>query len=516
MLFRKFFRNEKGNVAPTVALSLTALVAAGGIAFDYARLASMDTELQDAADQAALAAASQLDGQPRAMERATAAATTLIQNNTRFSNDKNASGISVTINPSLVFYLTKADAEANTNGFTDVTRYADAHFVKVAVNPRRAFYAFTPVVAATSSGNINAEAVAGLGSAICKVPPLMICNPTPGTPFDASLYRGKGIRSVANQGNQWSAGGFGYLSVGGIDTPSTQEAMAFENPTFSCQNIDTGQVDTGNPTPAINAVNTRFDIYDISGGTLSNCISQNLCPAAVNVVKDVIRKPNSGCGTRNGHNNGNDAWHLPDNMYSPKPKNGTGGLGAYDANTPTASGAVDAMGLPRDLCHYDTYGSACPGTDARLGDGNWGRKDYVTKYHSAQLPPNWTTMTRYDMYRWEIDNNRVPGSAQNPFTALASGDKMEGRPVCNTAAPSDPLRDRRVFTVAVVNNCASLHGTSTPAQIGSWIQVFFVEPGMNGRGNGSTQGEIYMEVIGNANVGTGGQIVRRDTPYLVK
>ena len=58
----RIFRNTDGAVAPTVALSLVALIAAGGIAFDYARMASMDTELQNAADQAVLAAASQLDG----------------------------------------------------------------------------------------------------------------------------------------------------------------------------------------------------------------------------------------------------------------------------------------------------------------------------------------------------------------------------------------------------------------------------------------------------------------------
>ena len=48
---------------------MVALIAAGGIAFDYARLAAMDTELQDAADQAALAAASQLDRQTGACAR---------------------------------------------------------------------------------------------------------------------------------------------------------------------------------------------------------------------------------------------------------------------------------------------------------------------------------------------------------------------------------------------------------------------------------------------------------------
>ena len=56
------WRSASGSVAPTVALSLVALIAVGGIAFDYARMASLDTELQQAADQAALAAATQLDG----------------------------------------------------------------------------------------------------------------------------------------------------------------------------------------------------------------------------------------------------------------------------------------------------------------------------------------------------------------------------------------------------------------------------------------------------------------------
>ena len=61
---RELWRHDKAAVAPTVALSLFGLVAAGGLAFDYARVAAMDTELQAAADQAALAAATQLDRSP--------------------------------------------------------------------------------------------------------------------------------------------------------------------------------------------------------------------------------------------------------------------------------------------------------------------------------------------------------------------------------------------------------------------------------------------------------------------
>ena len=59
--WRQLGGHEGGAVAPIVALSLFGLIAAGGLAFDYARLAAMDTELQTAADQAALAAATQLD-----------------------------------------------------------------------------------------------------------------------------------------------------------------------------------------------------------------------------------------------------------------------------------------------------------------------------------------------------------------------------------------------------------------------------------------------------------------------
>ena len=73
----RLIADRGGAVAPTIGLSLLALVAAGGIAFDYARMASMDTELQNAADQAALAAASQLTGDGACARAARAAGAVL-------------------------------------------------------------------------------------------------------------------------------------------------------------------------------------------------------------------------------------------------------------------------------------------------------------------------------------------------------------------------------------------------------------------------------------------------------
>src|SRR5690348_1380645 len=94
-LARSLWRNVDGAIAPTVALSLTALIAGGGVAFDYAHLAALDSEVQDAADQAALAAASQLDGQTGACARAAAAAAAMLNNRALFANGSANTNISV-------------------------------------------------------------------------------------------------------------------------------------------------------------------------------------------------------------------------------------------------------------------------------------------------------------------------------------------------------------------------------------------------------------------------------------
>src|SRR4051794_37014476 len=98
----RLLRSERAAIAPTVALALFGLIAIGGVAFDYARLAGMDTELQQAADQAALAAATQLDRSAGARARAAAAIQNptnnrLASNLTRFAKADATSGMSVEI-----------------------------------------------------------------------------------------------------------------------------------------------------------------------------------------------------------------------------------------------------------------------------------------------------------------------------------------------------------------------------------------------------------------------------------
>ena len=173
---KQLWRDQRGAVSGIVGLSMFGLLAVAGLAFDYARMVALDTELQNAADQATLAAATQLDGGAEACTRASAAAVCFVSNMTLFSNDGGNRAVTVTSEPacdaigSIRFYRDKGKTQAATAG-------DEANFVQVTVDGRTANFAMTPIVAAFSSGQLRATAFAGMGSAICGVEPVMICNP---------------------------------------------------------------------------------------------------------------------------------------------------------------------------------------------------------------------------------------------------------------------------------------------------------------------------------------------------
>ncbi len=531
--------DKSAAVAPTVALALFALIGAGGIAFDYARMASLDTELQNAADQAALAGATQLDQEAGAIDRATAAAQGLLANMTVMSNDGTGTGITV---PTVVFYETKTDAEAETNPIdpTDPDADEDARFIRVAVTPRRADFALTPVVSAFTSGNLDAEAVAGLGSAICKVPPLMICNPdetSTNLDFDADAYLGAGLRLVTVGGGSgsWAAGNYGYLdSNGGSNgAPGLREALGWDNPPGDC--IAQTGVDTkpGASVSVTDALNTRFDIYDSN----VSCPSGGLCEASINSTKDVVRGANAnGNNACKIHNNG---WGLPTSRYLPT---------SATANLPTTT-TPGSMGHPRDKCHAVSESTSGYCTDP-IGDGDWDRDAYFrvhylrgngTRWTSAEWQANTglgSTPSRYEVYDWEVANrgtvvDGVTVLDPNPSGASGNTKVAYGLPVCSNAqsppngpgqVPGGSTPDRRRISVAVINCTAeSVNGAETNLPVVKWIDVFLVEPSL-ARGNpGSTyythQGQLYAEIIGETQTGAGataGQVVRRDVPYLVK
>lgn len=572
-LARSLWRNTDGAVAPMVALSLIALIAAGGIAFDYARLAAMDTELQDAADQAALAAASQLDHQTGACARAAAAASSLLSNHARFANDGGGSDVVVPTsavtdcsgNSAIQFYQSY-DQATDTPG-PAATDDSNAKIVIVSITPRQAVYALTPIVAALRSGNIGAQAVASLSSAICKMPPVMICNPeeTPtSTSFDAGNFIGDGLRltAVGNGSGGWAPGNFGYLDTqtGVNGAPDLREGLGWNTPKGECVSADGVDTKPGATVTVTDSFNTRFDIYQ-NGNT--SCPTGGACSASINSVKDVRRPAN---GNQCKFVNNGSGWQLD-----------TSGAGYYGQNVPTTAAALpttttpSAMGHPRDECHAISNSGSC--ANGRMGDGNWDadayfRTNYVrssvgssgqaigTRWTSAEWQantglsptvsrnvagtsqPNPAYASRYNVYAWEIAHRYNPTGTPAQLAvdgvqvlgarnASATGNTLVsyGTPQCSAAQgygggqiPDATTPDRRRISVAVVNCLANgVKGNSTGVPVEKWIDVFLVEPSLQrARTN---DGDIYVEIIGetvNGGSSNASQVIVHQVPYLIK
>jgi Flp pilus assembly protein TadG len=510
---RSLLSCTSGAVAPTVALSLVGLIAAGGLAFDYSRLVGMHSELQNAADQAALAAASQLDGKAGATQRAAEAAANLVANSTLISNDADTPGVDI---DSVVFYQDKAKTLVVTRDDASTTDDRLAHYVEVTVDGREVFYALTPIVSAMSSGDIDAAAMAGMGSATCKVPPVMMCNPAEFTDpdFTVANYIGKGIRLVANDGGGgYGPGNFGFLdNNAGNGANIVKAALGNVAVPGDCVPGDDVTTQPGEMVSVLDALNTRFDVY--ANGLNNPCGANNAgCPPSANARKDVV-KANTGCAFQPG--NGNVGWKLPPSPYLPASST------AYDAATYPAGG-LSPMGYPRDICHALSITGSCSG--GRIGDGAWDRYAYFrsnsVNYPAVPTSTEMATMfgsstpTRYQVYQYEMNNaaTHLQPQAAGSLTA-------HGAPICVTPglAPGGTTPDRRRLSVAVIN-CTSegVAGRTTDITVTRWIDVFLVEPSLP-RAR-TEHSDVYVEVIeeaGSSGDGTVGQVVRRDVPYLVE
>jgi Flp pilus assembly protein TadG len=526
---RQLWKNSDGAVAPMVALSLIGLIAAGGIAFDYAHMAALHTELQDAADQAALAAATQLDGSTDARTRATAAAQSLLTNLSLFANDAGDDADTpekVTI-ASVLFYQSYDDS---TDTYGDAaTSDSNARIVRVIVGGRTANFTLTPIVGAVTSGSISAEAAASLSSAVCNVPPLMICAPSTGT-FPAAADEGIGIRlQPGPQTGAWAPGDYGYLDFGN-GASGLNINLGKNNQAGGCVDNSAGiPTEPGNKASVTGALNSRFDLYPASASACDPSTG-DYCPAE-NTRKDLLMTEQV-------------AVTQPAAAAAPTDP-GCGASGAKvigKSNSTDTNGFVQtaaAQGFTRDLYHIN-------GGASNFGDGIWDRASYFAALHSGQLSAaaTWagkttSTVTRYDVYRWELADrpNRL-AKVQTDTTDYNPASqtyykKVKGVNATYTftnqcaypfpktgtgVAATATQKDRRVLTVAAVD-CTGLNGKSNVV-VKNWIDVFLVEPSLDRTAPYSTgKSEIYGEIIGVAKKPDGQsafQYYLRQRPRLIR
>lgn len=503
---RSIWRDESAAVAPTIALALVGLIGVGGLAFDYARLATMDTELQNAADQAALAAATQLNGATGSRAAATSAAQSLISNVTRFSNDGLGSAATVS---TVTFY---ADEAKTTVSLGD----SDANFVEVAMTTRRANYALTPIVGALG-GSLDARAFAGIGGAVCGVVPFFICNPTEPSDnvdvnYSVSVPSGIGVQMLEG-GDQKGPGNFGFLAYLGVGANTLEKALSTDVLYDECTSATSALTEPGQKTSVFDGLNRRFDL-DVS-------CKQAPCSTSTNERKDLVRE----AGSCNWKENPTTLASLSTNSpgrYRPA------------TNAPLAASVTpEIMGHPRDICHSVGKTSVCSG--GQIGDGVWDRAAYFRSNHpgldwaaDVDLGPS---VTRYKTYLWEAEDaaGRLESKPSSTSGWAAYGTPQAG--VCNPPgiSPISGAVDRRRMTAAVVNCRAygRINGRPT-LPVAGFIDVFLVEPSIKREkcdGNGECKTaytdntDIYVEVIGAAGTGEGGanaQITRRNVPRLIE
>ncbi|MBU2587836.1 MAG: hypothetical protein KJ872_06940 [Alphaproteobacteria bacterium] len=509
-LFIDFAKARDAAIAPLYALALFGLIMIAGVGWDYSRLATMDSELQNAADQAALAAATQLTGVSGAMANAEAAATNFLAtdgsawaNETKLANEPDSPGRTVGL-ASFEFFQTW-DHTNDVPGPVATTD-ANARYVRVTVDGREAFYALTSIGGLISSGLVGANAVATLEAAACNVPPLMVCAPTgnAGYPGTSEIGIALDLRERPQSSEDFNPGTFDLLDIDyeDIDPNQQNRTLGLNSDLLGCTSAQIttrpGARDTENT-----AINTRFGIYP-NGQNFACEANGDFCPADV-TRNDLVRRVSV--------NNKFDEATC---------QSATGGdlIPASEVPVvPPLTAPVPNQGFPLDTCQTDGS-TRC----LSFGDGDWLWQDYFRDVHNM-APPEDLVMkkagqpTRFEVYQWERADAsrtavkqlaRVPDSNGNGGTLYCTAPRpIQGTPV----VPSSTQKDRRIVTVAVVD-CDG-QGGRFDVNTFRFVDLFLLGPITGPAG----AGELKAELIGpakRADGGSGFQTFGRKKPVLVQ
>ncbi|MEE8283423.1 MAG: pilus assembly protein TadG-related protein, partial [Alphaproteobacteria bacterium] len=249
---RCFLKTEGGGVAIYVAFVSAVMIGFGALVVDLGRLFTLQTELQNAADVAALAGAAELDGQSDSITRARLAATTALVTASSPTGILNfqtyaPGGADVTFDPIADIRFLSSLPATDDDPITAANLTTDplnAFYIEVTARPRQIDYLLAPVLVARlggdgqgpTSGQADAVAVAGFNSVVCKFPPLMICNPAEangntGAPFVAVPGQLIQLKTKGGSGH-WGPGNCGLLDPahGGQGTPEIVENLAKATP----------------------------------------------------------------------------------------------------------------------------------------------------------------------------------------------------------------------------------------------------------------------------------------------
>lgn len=499
---RRPFFDTLGSMTIPGLIFFTALMAVGGFAIDMQRLYGVHGQMQAFVDGAALAGAAELDGQTGAITRALRAAcgtTCGASTGPLVTGKQSFAQGTATLSVRKVTFLSvlgtdpgplaptpaagdtvlcKYDPDGSPPGWTptgcdaDATVSRNSKFVEVVAAPRTVSYLVLPVVdiiyklvgsptRIATQATLRLRATAGYKRKICDIHPMMICNPSEpvGNTNTALAYTpivGQQILIKASGNGYWGPGDFGLLQVpneaGGVCNGGGAGALtcilALVDPLTQCLD-DQANVQPGQAETTSNGINVRFDIY---AGSMNSKQGNPLFAPSVNVTKGLCDVNGMNCST--GCANPNQLEAPPSTFPSrPLPR---------DPNI-----QADTTGTVR-------FGNAFDSQGAINSQFQTAMNTYWTTNHGTSWPSDLpTNATRYQVYRYEINNNLIPN--------IANGES--GAAACTTPGVNNPNRDRRLLTTAVINcraanGGAGLQGMNNGSNlpIVAYLQMFLTEP----------------------------------------
>lgn len=463
--------DENGGIFVLWMTSLVAIIGFAALVFDIGRVSATQSELQSFADNVALAAAGELDGEDDAITRSTNAAATYVADTNAYGGDGVLSGA----NDYTLTFLSDLPAD-DTQAFTAfvTTDPEDAALVHVSVTPvtfgiglTRALRSFSGQTG-PNDATVSAEAVAGFTQEACDITPLMFCIPSGWSATNPANIGQEILLRTGGQGAAWGPGDFGFLDTSSASVGSTCSGesgakliaclIGAETNRTRCYQQRGVTTEPGQKVGLINAAfNTRFDRFR---GVVSNLKNDPNYTVAPNIISGEV--PNGPCG-----------W-----------------------NNPSAS--TNSIGLPHDTC----FGA---GSCTRFGNGLWDYGHYIDTNHGdansvfdvgedahllPHVPPAFAG-TRYGTYVAEIGYAAVAGL---PGGAILTGRDETGVAQCSSHVSTNPKR--RVLIAAAIDCSANpISGTTTNVPVEEWVEIFMTRPVGSGVGSPPSF-DLWVEVIG--------------------
>src|SRR5215472_6442578 len=279
---KRFWKDEDGIVLPYVAMTLAVIIGFAALVLDGSRLMSVQTQLQNAADALALAGAAELDRRPDSIIRAKAAIRDLVKNPISGAEiGQIAEATSIDFLQSLP---ASDDLPITTANLTNDPTLAA--YVQVTLKPIAMEMIF-PISTGLGRMTVGAQSIAGYDQIVCNAQPVFVCNPfeTSGmTHFQATQALVQADQNSATYhplvrlaGSQFKNGGYsagdvGYLipATGTLPTGACgpggehgiPQALASSTQLQACFRLSGINLIQSDNQPAVDGLNTRFDIYD--------------------------------------------------------------------------------------------------------------------------------------------------------------------------------------------------------------------------------------------------------------